>query len=66
MTELSPLTVEEELDRARDDYLAVSRGAHLYASPQDHEEAERRAWDRLEAALAAVTERAQRETAATS
>jgi hypothetical protein len=63
MTELSSMTAAEELDRARDDYLAVSRGAHLYASPQDHEEAERRAWERLELALAAVAEEAEREAA---
>jgi hypothetical protein len=63
MTELSPLTASEELERARDDYLAVSRGAHLYASPQDHEEAERRAWERLELALAAVAEESEVEAA---
>ena len=56
MTELSPLSATEELERARDDYLAVSRGAHLYSSPQDHEEAERRAWERLEMAHAALLE----------
>lgn len=54
MTELSSPSAQEELDRARDDYLAVSRGAHLYSSPADHEAAERRAWERLEEALAAV------------
>jgi hypothetical protein len=46
----------DDLDRARADYLAVSRGAHLYSSPSDHEEAERRAWERLETALAASQE----------
>lgn len=44
----------DELDRARSDYLAVSRNAHLYSSDADHQEAEDRAWQRLEAALAAV------------
>lgn len=43
----------EEIDRARSDYLAVSRNAHLYSSPDAHAEAESRAWARLEAALAA-------------
>jgi hypothetical protein len=54
MTETTPQSVTADLERARDDYLAVSRGAHLYASPADHEEAERRAWERLELALAAA------------
>lgn len=63
MTELSSMTPTEELERARDDYLAVSRGAHLYSSPQDHEEAERRAWERLELALAAVADEAEHEAA---
>jgi hypothetical protein len=54
MTETPPQIVTAELERARDDYLAVSRGAHLYSSPGDHEEAERRAWERLELALAAA------------
>ena len=49
-----PQELTEDLNRARSDYLAVSRGAHLYSSPADHEEAERRAWERLEMALAAV------------
>ena len=35
----------DDLDRARSDYLAVSRNAHLYSSPRDHEEAEARAWE---------------------
>lgn len=39
-----------ELDRARSDYLAVSRGAHMYASPADHLRAEEMAWERLERA----------------
>jgi hypothetical protein len=49
-----PQELSDDLDRARSDYLAVSRGAHLYASPADHEAAETRAWERLELALAAV------------
>ena len=47
-------TPAEELSRAQADYLAVSRGAHLFATEEDHVEAERRAWERLERALAAV------------
>ncbi len=35
------------LDRARSDYLSVSRGAHLYGSPLEHERAEEIAWERL-------------------
>lgn len=49
-----PQSLIDDLDRARSDYLAVSRNAHLYSSPRDHEEAEARAWERLEIALAAV------------
>lgn len=41
---------EEELERAMADYLRVSRGAHLYASDDEHQRAEEAAWDRLEAA----------------
>lgn len=44
---------QDELERARSDYLAVSRGAHLYAE-DDHATAESRAWERLERALMAV------------
>jgi hypothetical protein len=62
MTETTPQSVTAELERARDDYLAVSRGAHLYSSPGDHEEAERRAWERLELALAAA-HRVEQQTA---
>lgn len=53
---------QDELERARSDYLAVSRGAHLYATEADHMEAEHRAWERLERALMGVqgAERAQR------
>lgn len=41
---------EEELERAMADYLRVSRGAHLYASAEEHQRAEEAAWDRLVAA----------------
>jgi hypothetical protein len=66
MTGVQLRTALEEVERARTDYLAVSRGAHLYSSPADHEEAERRAWERLELALAAAQgeEQARAETAA--
>ena len=43
----------QELERATSDYLAVSRNAHLYATTADYELAERRAWERVERALAA-------------
>ncbi len=62
MTDTTTQSVTAELERARTDYLAVSRGAHLYSSPMDHEEAERRAWERLELALAAA-QAAERQTA---
>jgi hypothetical protein len=39
------------LERAQTDYLAVSRGRHLYASDADHAAAEARAWERLEEAV---------------
>lgn len=48
------MSPEDELERARADYLAVSRGGHLYASEDEHLRAERDAWERLERALAAV------------
>lgn len=44
--------LDAEAERARADYLAVSRCAHLYASDEDYEQAERAAWERLQAALA--------------
>lgn len=52
-------TPEEELERARADYLSVSRGGHLYSSESDHLRAERLAWERLEGALAAVRDAAR-------
>ena len=54
MTETTERSIQEELERARSDYLAVSRGAHLFATTADHAEAEERAWERLEQALAAA------------
>ena len=65
MTDTTLLSVAAELERARTDYLAVSRGAHLYASPGDHQEAERRAWERLELALAAA-QQSEQQTAGTA
>jgi hypothetical protein len=38
---------DEELERAMADYLRVSRGAHLYASGDEHQRAEEAAWNRL-------------------
>lgn len=46
----SPRSPEEELERAMADYLRVSRGAHLYASEDEHGRAEEAAWVRLAAA----------------
>jgi hypothetical protein len=48
------LSPEDELERARADYLAISRGSHLYSSEDEHLRAENDAWERLERALAAV------------
>jgi hypothetical protein len=48
------LSPEDELERARADYLAVSRGGHLYSTEDEHLRAESDAWERLERALAAV------------
>ena len=41
---------DQELERAIADYLRVSRGAHLYASREEHQRAEEAAWERLVAA----------------
>jgi len=46
----SPRSPDEEHERAMADYLRVSRGAHLYASEDEHLRAEQAAWDRLVAA----------------
>lgn len=40
---------KERLERATSDYLAVSRGKHLY-TPTDYDRAEAAAWDELMAA----------------
>lgn len=45
-----------DLERARADYLAVSRSGHVYSSEAEHLRAERIAWERLERALAVVRE----------
>jgi hypothetical protein len=45
-----------EVERARSDYLAVSRGAALFGDAGAHERAEERAWERLQAALDALAE----------
>lgn len=37
----------EELERAMADYLAVSRGSHLYADAEAHAAAEAKAWERM-------------------
>lgn len=47
--------LERERERARSDYLAVSRGAALFASPDEHARAEVRAWERLSEAIAACS-----------
>jgi hypothetical protein len=38
---------QEELERAMADYLAISRGSHLYATSDAHAVAEEKAWDRM-------------------
>ena len=43
-----------ELERAVSDYLAVSRHSDLYATHADYETAERRAWERRQAAREAL------------
>ena len=37
----------DELERAMADYLAVSRGSHLYADADAHAAAEQKAWERM-------------------
>ena len=37
----------EELERAMADYLAISRGSHLYADAEAHAAAEEKAWERM-------------------
>jgi len=48
-----------ELERATSDYLAVSRNSQLYGTTSEYEAAERRAWDRMAEAAAAVERAAQ-------
>lgn len=43
-----------ELERAVSDYLAVSRNSDIYATHADYETAERRAWERMQAAREAL------------
>ncbi len=43
-----------ELERAVSDYLAVSRNSEIYATHADYELAERRAWERMQAAREAL------------
>ena len=43
-----------ELERAVSDYLAVSRNSDIYATHADYELAERRAWERVQAARGAL------------
>jgi hypothetical protein len=43
-----------ELERAVSDYLAVSRNSDIYATQADYETAERRAWERMQAAREAA------------
>lgn len=47
-------TPEAALRRATSDYLAISRGAHLYSSPEAHAQAEQKAWDRMQQVRAQV------------
>ena len=54
MTAVAPPPVSPELERAKADYLAISRNAHLYASPEAHAQAEQAAWERLQNAVAAA------------
>jgi hypothetical protein len=38
-------SVRDELERAIADYLAISRGSHLYSDPEAHQAAEAKAWN---------------------
>jgi hypothetical protein len=40
-------SVRDELERAIADYLAISRGSHLYSDPEAHQAAEAKAWERM-------------------
>ena len=61
MTANATLDPAGELERATSDYLAVSRNSHMYATTADYETAERRAWERMAGAAAAVKEAAASE-----
>lgn len=50
VTTISPADAAQRLERATADYLAISRGGHLYASVEEHERAEDQAWERLQEA----------------
>jgi len=52
VTTLSPAKAAQRLERATADYLAISRGEHLYASMDEHARAEEQAWERLQDARA--------------
>ena len=47
MTTEAPTIASASLARATSDYLAVSRGAHLYGDQDSYEAAEAAAWSRL-------------------
>jgi hypothetical protein len=50
---IAPSTATQaDVDRARADYLAVSKNAHMYGSTEEYERAEAAAWERLEASIA--------------
>lgn len=53
MTAVAPSPVSE-LERAKTDYLAISRNAQLYSSPEAHAQAEQAAWERLQNAVVAA------------
>lgn len=55
-TTISAQDAAQRLERATADYLAISRGANLYASADEHERAEDQAWDRLQEARATAVE----------
>jgi hypothetical protein len=48
--------LREEVERARSDYLSISRGVALFGDARAHERAEERAWERLQDALAALAD----------
>lgn len=48
--------LQDEVERARSDYLAVSRNGSLYADPDARDRAEEVAWGRLQDALRALDE----------